>query len=103
MDAGVGRLYLSPRSVSLRLYQHKQGHNPADQTRSIPMAAPAFDHAPALRSTARPALDLGVLSVWASRARTRAQLRDVAPERLADLGLDAAQVQMEAAKPFWRA
>ena len=70
------------------------------------MAAPAFDHAPILRSDVRRprrALDLAALSVWAMRARTRAQLHDVSPERLADLGLDAAQARAEAAKPFWRA
>ena len=72
------------------------------------MAAPAFDHAPALRpalrrAPVRPSLEFGLLSVWATRARTRAQLRDVAPERLLDLGLDAAQARTEAAKPFWLA
>ncbi|MBM2576759.1 hypothetical protein JQC91_10630 [Jannaschia sp. Os4] len=67
------------------------------------MAAPAFDHPVARLSPRlpRPALDLGVLSVWAVRARTRAHLREVAPDRLADLGLDARQAEAEAAKPFW--
>jgi uncharacterized protein YjiS (DUF1127 family) len=43
------------------------------------------------------------LAIWALRARTRAQLREMDPLRYPDLNLTTAEVLREAAKPFWRA
>lgn len=74
------------------------------------MAAPAFEH-PAITDFAAPRLlphssalviVMQTIASWESRSRTRSALRDVAPERLPDLGLTTAEVQREVAKPFWR-
>lgn len=43
-----------------------------------------------------------LLALWRQRARQRRALAELPPERLADLGLTAAQARTEAAKPFWR-
>lgn len=43
------------------------------------------------------------LALWAMRARTRAALGRLDAGRHADLGLEAADVAREVAKPFWRA
>lgn len=44
-----------------------------------------------------------VLRLWRARARQRVQLAALPPQMLADIGLDRAQADREAAKPFWRA
>jgi len=42
------------------------------------------------------------LMVWHERARQRYQLRSLSDHMLRDLGLGRADVEAEAAKPFWR-
>lgn len=75
------------------------------------MAAPAFEH-PAFASHATPPrspFTLGLLAAanalatWEMRARTRAALKAMPPERLPDIGVTTAEALREAAKPFWRA
>lgn len=75
------------------------------------MAAPAFAH-PALNAhalhTQSPVTQMILnaaltLAVWETRARTRAELKHLPPERYGDLGLTTAEVLHETAKPFWRA
>ena len=41
------------------------------------------------------------LRLWRLRAATRAELRDLPPERLRDLGMTGAEAAREAARPFW--
>ena len=43
-----------------------------------------------------------VTFVWSERSRTRAQLKHLSPEQLADLGLTSAQAAYESEKWFWR-
>jgi uncharacterized protein YjiS (DUF1127 family) len=45
---------------------------------------------------------LSRLVTWDSRFRARRALADLGPERLADLGLTASDIEAEAAKPVWR-
>ena len=40
---------------------------------------------------------------WLERARQRRQLRELGDHMLKDIGLSRADVEAEAAKPFWRA
>ena len=74
------------------------------------MAVSVFDH-PILERAPRPVLSpmtrwvvtaAETLAVWEMRARTRAQLREMPPERLPDIGLTTAEALIEGAKPFWR-
>ncbi len=44
-----------------------------------------------------------VVSKWATRRRTRAVLRQLTPQQLADVGLTPAQAHHEQAKVFWQA
>ena len=44
-----------------------------------------------------------LLATWQRRARERAELARLTPERLHDIGLSAEQIAEEASKPFWRA
>ncbi|MEM8824736.1 MAG: hypothetical protein AAGF30_14105 [Pseudomonadota bacterium] len=44
-----------------------------------------------------------MLVKWETRARTRADLREMDPSRYADLGLTTAEVLREVDKPFWQA
>ena len=46
---------------------------------------------------------ISMLILWQDRARMRDQLRTMPPQLLDDLGLNAAMVQSECTKPFWRA
>ena len=39
---------------------------------------------------------------WDARFRARRHLATLSPERRADLGLTAAEIAAETAKPFWR-
>ncbi|MBI0434916.1 DUF1127 domain-containing protein [Roseomonas sp. KE0001] len=41
------------------------------------------------------------MRLWRRRAATRAELRDLPPERLRDLGMTGAEAAREAARPFW--
>ena len=49
---------------------------------------------------ARQAVEL--LMTWHERARQRRQLQGLSDSMLRDLGLGRADVEAEAAKPFWR-
>lgn len=57
--------------------------------------------------TDAPALPKGLLgwvlrfAEWRLRAQTRAQLAQLEPHQIADIGLDEAAVREELAKPFW--
>jgi uncharacterized protein YjiS (DUF1127 family) len=51
---------------------------------------------------ARPESLLSVLMTWDARFRARRTLAALPPERRADLGLTAAEIAAETAKPFWR-
>ncbi|MBZ8135477.1 DUF1127 domain-containing protein [Afifella sp. IM 167] len=55
----------------------------------------------AVRRASRRRSLAGLLSLWLRRARTRRQLRELAPERLADIGIGEAERRREAKKPFW--
>ena len=44
-----------------------------------------------------------VLVTWQRRARDRHQLRQMGDYMLKDVGLSRAEVEVECAKPFWRA
>jgi uncharacterized protein YjiS (DUF1127 family) len=44
-----------------------------------------------------------VVSRWAHRRRSRAQLTTLPPHLLRDIGLCEAEAELEARKPFWRA
>lgn len=55
------------------------------------------------RRTANPLLLVGqFLRHAAARRRTRSALAQLDPHLLRDIGLDAARVADECAKPFWR-
>lgn len=43
-----------------------------------------------------------VVTKWAMRARTRAQLRDLPPHILEDIGVTEAEARREADKRFWQ-
>ncbi|MEM8956907.1 MAG: DUF1127 domain-containing protein [Pseudomonadota bacterium] len=43
-----------------------------------------------------------LLGLWRARARQRRRLAVLPPHLLADIGLDRALADREAAKPFWR-
>ena len=43
-----------------------------------------------------------LLMIWHERARQRYQLRSLSDHMLRDIGLGRADVEAEAAKPFWR-
>ena len=43
-----------------------------------------------------------LLMVWHERARQRRQLQSLNDQMLRDIGLGRADVEAEAAKPFWR-
>jgi uncharacterized protein YjiS (DUF1127 family) len=43
-----------------------------------------------------------LLMVWHERARQRRQLQSLNDQMLRDIGLGRADVEVEAAKPFWR-
>jgi uncharacterized protein YjiS (DUF1127 family) len=45
---------------------------------------------------------LALIVVWDARFRARRTLADLGAERRADLGLTAADVARETAKPLWR-
>lgn len=75
------------------------------------MASIAFDH-PALNTHMTPsASPIAValvsagetLAKWETRARTRAALKRLDVKLYQDIGLTAAEVLIETAKPFWRA
>ena len=59
---------------------------------------PAFQHA-LLPSAVRSAWI--TLRVYRERARQRAQLAELSPGMLADIGVNEAQASAEARKPFW--
>jgi len=52
--------------------------------------------------SARLAHGIELLMIWHERARQRYQLRGLSDHMLRDLGLGRADVEAEAAKPFWR-
>jgi uncharacterized protein YjiS (DUF1127 family) len=52
--------------------------------------------------SARAAHGIELLMVWHERARQRHQLRSLSDHMLHDIGLGRADVEAEAAKPFWR-
>ena len=52
--------------------------------------------------SARTARAIELLLIWHERARQRHQLRSLGDHMLRDLGLGRADVEAEAAKPFWR-
>jgi uncharacterized protein YjiS (DUF1127 family) len=52
--------------------------------------------------SARIARGIELLMVWHERARQRHQLRSLSDQMLRDIGLGRADVEAEAAKPFWR-
>lgn len=57
------------------------------------------------RLARRPALVTTLLvrlAAWTERAQARSELRRLSDRSLADIGLSRAQVEREAAKPFWR-
>jgi uncharacterized protein YjiS (DUF1127 family) len=64
------------------------------------MAAPRGGARP-LGWRARAALGIELLMVWHERARQRHQLRSLSDQMLRDIGLGRADVEAEAAKPFW--
>lgn len=43
-----------------------------------------------------------LLRLWMWRARSRRELAGLHPDQLREVGLDAAMVKREAAKPFWK-
>jgi uncharacterized protein YjiS (DUF1127 family) len=43
------------------------------------------------------------VAAWGQRRRTRADLRALDPHMLRDIGLNWAEAEREAQKPFWRA
>ena len=52
--------------------------------------------------SARIAQAIELLMIWHERARQRHQLRSLSDHMLRDVGLGRADVEAEAAKPFWR-
>ena len=74
------------------------------------MAAAAFDHptVPLFAPGAPSPMARGMgafgstVAAWETRARTRAALRALPADRLADLGLSPTEALHEARKPFWR-
>ena len=46
---------------------------------------------------------LAQIGAWRERSRERRQLGALPPHLLKDLGIDPADAQREASKPFWRA
>ena len=52
--------------------------------------------------SARLAHGIELLMIWHERARQRHQLRSLSDHMLRDIGLGRAEVEGEAAKPFWR-
>jgi uncharacterized protein YjiS (DUF1127 family) len=52
--------------------------------------------------SARIAQGIELLMIWHERARQRHQLQGLSDHMLGDLGLGRADVEAEAAKPFWR-
>jgi uncharacterized protein YjiS (DUF1127 family) len=56
---------------------------------------------PMLASRVERAIDL--LLTWHERSRQRHHLRSLSTHMLRDIGLSRADVEGEAAKPFWRA
>lgn len=52
--------------------------------------------------SARIAQAIELLMVWHERARQRHQLQGLSDHMLRDIGLGRADVEAEAAKPFWR-
>jgi uncharacterized protein YjiS (DUF1127 family) len=52
--------------------------------------------------SARVAQGIELLMIWHERARQRHQLRSLSDHMLGDIGLGRAEVEAEAAKPFWR-
>ena len=42
------------------------------------------------------------LVIWSERAKSRELLRTMDAHRLRDIGLTAAEAQLESVKPFWR-
>lgn len=68
---------------------------------------PALNAAASARSSVSPlSQGLAVLALtvatWEVRARTRAALRALPPERLGDIGLTTAEALIEGDKPFWQ-
>jgi len=45
----------------------------------------------------------GTLKTWAERAQARRDLAELSPREIDDIGLDADELALEIAKPFWRA
>ena len=66
-----------------------------------PLAAPR-DRPRTLGWSARAAHAIELLMIWHERARQRHQLRSLSDHMLRDIGLGRADVEGEAAKPFWR-
>ncbi len=58
--------------------------------------------APASPLSNRPSL-WSLYLTWQFRAASRQALRELGPDRLADLGLTESGVASEVKKPFWRA
>jgi uncharacterized protein YjiS (DUF1127 family) len=54
------------------------------------------------RGTAPTSRLLATLREWRRRLAGRAALRQMSPRQLRDLGITAAEVARECAKPFWR-
>ncbi len=46
---------------------------------------------------------IGVLFLWAARARQRRALRNLDDRLLRDIGIGRVEAELEARKPFWRA
>jgi uncharacterized protein YjiS (DUF1127 family) len=45
---------------------------------------------------------MAVMAVWRRNHLTRAHLKNLSPEQLADIGLSRAQARRQAQKPFWQ-
>ena len=52
--------------------------------------------------SARVARGIELLMIWHERARQRHQLRSLSDHMLRDIGLGRADIEAEAAKPFWQ-
>ncbi len=80
---------------------HSGTMSPAVHHHEAPGFAPRVGLLPAFGRTAMRVLD--GLATWQERASARAHLAALDDHYLKDMGLDRAQVEREAVKPFWRA
>jgi len=47
-------------------------------------------------------IGLNIIRLWMNKSRQRAQLKELDPLLLNDIGLKPKDVEKEVAKPFWR-